>query len=185
MRRARTRGAPGAFPAPGTVRFERLLPGPVERIWSYLTDSEKRGLWLATGAMEPRVGGRIEHVFRHADLSPTIEPVPERYQHMKDGHAFTGRITRYEPPYVLAYTWGEAPDASEVTFDLSPRGEDVLLVLTHRRLGARQERISVAGGWHTHLALLEDRLHGEVPPSFWSLHTALEAEYEQVLAGEE
>ena len=25
-----------------TIRFQRLLPGPVERVWSYLTDSEKR-----------------------------------------------------------------------------------------------------------------------------------------------
>ena len=31
------------------VRFERLLPGPIERVWSYLTDSEKRGKWLASG----------------------------------------------------------------------------------------------------------------------------------------
>ncbi|OJH33834.1 SRPBCC family protein [Cystobacter ferrugineus] len=185
MRRARTRGAPGTLTEQGTVRFERLLPGSAERLWAYLTDSEKRGQWLSTGALEPWVGGRIEHVFRHAELSPSLEPIPERYQHMKDGHAFTGRIIRYEPPHVLAYTWGDEPDASEVTFELNPRGEDVLLVLTHRRLGARRERVSVAGGWHTHLSLLEDRLHGQQPPSFWSLHTALEAEYEQLLAGEE
>ena len=25
-----------------TVRFERLLPGPIERVWSYLTEGEKR-----------------------------------------------------------------------------------------------------------------------------------------------
>ena len=39
----------------GTVRFERLLPGPVERVWSYLTDSEKRGQWLASGPFELRL----------------------------------------------------------------------------------------------------------------------------------
>ena len=26
-----------------TVRLERLLPGPIERVWTYLTDPEKRG----------------------------------------------------------------------------------------------------------------------------------------------
>ena len=41
----------------GAVRFERLLPGPVERVWSYLTESEKRGQWLASGVFDLRVGG--------------------------------------------------------------------------------------------------------------------------------
>ena len=38
--------------APGTVRIERLLPGPIGRIWSYLTESDKRSQWLAAGNME-------------------------------------------------------------------------------------------------------------------------------------
>ena len=42
----------------GTVRLERILPGPIERVWSYLTESEKRGQWFAAGEMELRVGGR-------------------------------------------------------------------------------------------------------------------------------
>ena len=29
-----------------TVRFERLLPGPIERVWEYLTDGDKRATWL-------------------------------------------------------------------------------------------------------------------------------------------
>ena len=32
---------------PGTVKMERLLPGPVERVWAYLTESDKRARWLA------------------------------------------------------------------------------------------------------------------------------------------
>ena len=28
-----------AFVEPGTVKMERLLPGPVERVWAYLTGS--------------------------------------------------------------------------------------------------------------------------------------------------
>jgi uncharacterized protein YndB with AHSA1/START domain len=28
---------------PGTVRLERLLPGPIDRVWAYLTESDKRG----------------------------------------------------------------------------------------------------------------------------------------------
>jgi hypothetical protein len=31
----------GVLIEPGTIRFERILPGPIERVWDYLTDSEK------------------------------------------------------------------------------------------------------------------------------------------------
>ncbi len=47
----------GAHTGPGTVRLERYLPGPAERIWEYLTDGKKRGVWLAAGETEQRVGG--------------------------------------------------------------------------------------------------------------------------------
>lgn len=30
-----------------SIRFERLLPGPIERVWAFLTESDKRGQWLA------------------------------------------------------------------------------------------------------------------------------------------
>ena len=32
----------GTSTEPGTVRLERLLPGPIERAWAYLTESDKR-----------------------------------------------------------------------------------------------------------------------------------------------
>ena len=37
-----------------TVRFERLLPGPIERVWQYLTDGDKRAKWLCGGEKKPR-----------------------------------------------------------------------------------------------------------------------------------
>ena len=66
----------GKVIAPGTVRLERLLPGPIERVWDYLTDSQKRGMWLAAGAMELRVGGRVEHIFRNGALTENDDPPP-------------------------------------------------------------------------------------------------------------
>ena len=59
-----------------TVCIRRVLPGPIERIWAYLTESEKRGRWLASGPMELRVGGRVELNFRNAELAPQVEPMP-------------------------------------------------------------------------------------------------------------
>lgn len=172
----------GVHSEPGSVRFERTLPGPIEQVWAYLTEPEKRGKWLASGPMELRVGGRVQLDFKHNTLSPTIEPTPERFKHMENGVCQYGRVTRIEAPRVLSYTWGEENGReSEVTFELTPREKDVLLVLTHRRLGARDEMLSVSGGWHTHLAILEDQLNGRVPRPFWSTHERLENEYRKRL----
>ncbi len=172
----------GVVTEAGTVRFERVLPGPIERVWAYLTESEKRGTWLASGEMELRVGGRVELKFRHAELSSQTEPTPERYKKYEKGASVYGRITRCEPPRLLSYTWGESDGVdSEVTFELTPRGNDVLLVLTHRRLPDRTEMISVSGGWHTHLAILADHLYGRARRPFWSTHALLEGEYEKRL----
>ena len=57
-----------------TIRFQRVLPGPIERVWAFLTESDKRGRWLASGPMELRVGGRVELNFRHAELARTPRP---------------------------------------------------------------------------------------------------------------
>ena len=172
----------GVVTEPGTVRLERLLPGPIERVWAYLTESGKRGKWLATGEMDLRLGGSTELRFRNSELSPCREPTPERFKQYQDV-SFKGRITRFEPPRVLSYTWGESwGEDSEVTFELTPRGTDVVMVLTHRRLGDRSSMINVASGWHTHVDFLIDILNGREPPGFWSTHARLEAEYERRIA---
>jgi uncharacterized protein YndB with AHSA1/START domain len=168
-----------------TVRFQRVLPGPIERVWAYLTESEKRGRWLASGPMELRVGGRVELNFRNAELSPHVEQPPDKYRHLAEGATIYGYVTRCDPPRLLSYTFDEASGvASEVTFELTPQADDVLLVLTHRRLPDRATMISVAGGWHTHLGILLDHLNGREPCPFWSTHTRLEAEYDRRLPAE-
>ena len=158
-----------------TLRLERVLPGPIERVWDYLTDSKKRGKWFASGPMDLRLGGEVEFRFHHADLSAE-KTVPEKFKKkIESGHVMRGRITACEPPRLLSYTFG---DAGEVTFELSPRGNDVLLVLTHRELKDRAMMVSVASGWHSHLAILIDNLNGVAPRPFWTTHAKMEAEYE-------
>jgi uncharacterized protein YndB with AHSA1/START domain len=171
----------GTVTEPGTVRIERLLPGPIERVWAYLTESEKRGKWLASGGMELRVGGRVELKFRHADLSHE-KTYPEKYKHMEKGATFHAQITRCEPPRLLSYTWaGQSFGESEVSFELTPRGNDVLLVLTHHKIASRQDMVSFASGWHTHLGILIDNLKGVDPRGFWSTHMRLAEEYKKRL----
>ncbi len=177
--------APGQFTAPGEVRFVRTLPGPIERVWDYLTDPEKRGRWLARGRIEPRVGGENYLEFHNTQLSGQPETVPAKYaENCQDGCNFSGRITRWEPPRVFAHTWTEVDGlASEVTFELTPDGENVTLLLVHRRLGENRDvMVSVSAGWHTHLAIFGAKLAGQTPPPFWSTHLALEQDYAARLA---
>ena len=162
-------------PEPGTVRLERRLPGTPERVWAWLTEPDKRARWLAGGAFDLRVGGRVELTFDHAALSDEKE-TPARFSH--EEHAvMTGEITRLEPPRLLAYTWEWRGERSEVTFELAAEGTGVLLTVTHRRLGDRALMVGVASGWGAHLGILADRLAGVAPRPFWSTHARLEREY--------
>ncbi len=175
----------GTLIADDTIRFERLLPGPIERVWAFLVESDKRALWLAAGPMALDAGGDVALHFRNAELSEGDDPAPEKYRDYENTGSMFGRITRCEPPHRLSYTWTDLPgeideEDSEVSFELTAEGDRVRLVLIHRRLQAH-ELLSVAGGWHTHLGILEDRLAGRAPRPFWRTHTRLEAEYAEKL----
>jgi uncharacterized protein YndB with AHSA1/START domain len=155
-----------------TIRFERLLPGPVERVWDYLTKSECLVTWLAEGEIDPRAGGQVELRF-------DVHEVPER---AKAGAIIRGVVARFEPPRVLAYSWVDAcadrPPAESpapdpvVTFELEGRGGDALLVLTHRQLPAALMP-GFGAGWHTHLGILLARLRGEQPEPFLAVFRRL------------
>ena len=167
-----------------TVRIERTLPGPIDRVWRYLVDSDLRAQWLASGEIEPRVGGRVEHVWHNNALTENDDPAPPKYAKIAEEARMQGRVTAFDPPRTLAYTWGEVEaESSEVRYELMPQGDDVRLVLTHRRLASRAMMLSVAAGWHTHLDILVARLTDTVPEGFWRRHTRLEREYEQRLPG--
>ena len=168
----------GVVTEPGTVRIQRVLPGPIERVWDYLTDPEKRGLWLARGPMEPRVGGRVELAFDNAGLSPDGERAPEKHRAHECTGSSQGEVTVWEPPYRLAYTWS---GGSEVSFELAPEGREVRLVLTHQRLAGRGQVLRVAAGWRPHVGLPPDLLPGPAPGPLWSTHTRLEREYDRLL----
>lgn len=166
--------------SPDTVRLERVLPGPIERVWRYLTESDKRGTWLASGPMELRAGGHVRLDFQHSNI--TEEPTPDRYKEFESGSTSHGTVVECEPPRLLTFTWSEAHGESTVTFELTPAGNDVKLTLTHRRLPQGHERTEIASGWTAHIGILEDRLRGVPPRPFWSEHTRFEREYAERFA---
>ncbi len=167
------------FPAPGEIRIMRTLPGPIERVWTYLTDPEKRSRWFAGGPMELHVGGKVELFFQHKIIAPGETP-PEKYAAVHhEGFKMPGTILRCEPPRVLSYTFD---DNSDVTFELIPQDAKVLLILTHRSRGEDLPFLSgYASGWHSHLMILIAQLEGTAPPPFWATHGRLKAEYEKVI----
>ncbi|MEI5999667.1 SRPBCC family protein [Paraburkholderia bengalensis] len=169
----------GVFEGTQTVRFERLLPGPIGRVWAYLTEPGKRAQWLASGALPPQTGGDFMMRFDHALLSATPEVPPEPYRQYAGGHDSLHRLLRCEPPRALAFTWGSIQDnLSDVTFELSEEGDQVKLVLTHRNLSGRAEQLDVGPGWHSHLDVLRERLNGTAPASFWKLFEQVKARYD-------
>lgn len=162
--------------APDAVRLERLLPGPIERVWAFLTESGQRARWLAAGDMDLRPGGRIELHFNHDNIS--AEPTPAKYRDMP--MSFTGQVLRCDPPKLLEFTWMESHGGhSVVLWELAPRDDKVLFTITHRKLDDRDTLLSVSGGWDVHVGILEDVLTDHVPRPFWSTHAKLEKEYAQ------
>jgi uncharacterized protein YndB with AHSA1/START domain len=167
----------GRFTGPAEVRIVRTLPGPIERVWEYLTDPEKRSRWFAGGPMELRPGGKMALHFQHKNLAPDEES-PEGY---KDdaGKTMAGVITRCEPPRVLAFTFGSSGE-SEATFELTAQGKEVLLVLSHRSRGEDLDYMhEFASGWHVHLGYLLSILEGTPRGPFWSAHARLKVIYNQ------
>lgn len=159
-----------------TVRIQRLLPGPIERIWSYLTDGKLRRQWLAAGDMPSGEGKPFELVWHNDELT---DPPGSRPDGFGAEHRMQSTILEMEPPRRLAFSW---QGGSEVTFELEPRGASVLLTLTHRRLKDRTVMGMVGPGWHAHLDVLAARLHGHEPEPFWDGWGRLRKEYERRLA---
>lgn len=167
------------FIANDTLRMERILPGTPETVWAYITESDKRALWLAAGEMELWTGGNVALHFYHNDLSPLPGEVPAKYKSMENGADLKGKVLVCEPPHVLSFTWG---DGSEVTFELTAQAGATRVIITHRKLKQdKANRLSVSSGWHTHMAILLAQLEGRTPDNFWKLHGDLEEAYAQVL----
>lgn len=156
-----------------TLQLRRRLPGPIERVWAYLTDSDLRRQWLAAGDMSLMPGTSFELVWRNDELSASADERPEGFP---VEHRASCRMTDVQAPRRLGFTW---PGVGEVTIQLDPAGEDVLMTITHRRLADRSQILLVGAGWHVHADILAARLAGTTPPSLWNEWVRLRSEYER------
>ncbi|MGA2228261.1 MAG: SRPBCC family protein [Syntrophobacteraceae bacterium] len=177
MTEGTTPDAYGVLTEPATLKIQRLLPGPIERVWAYLTESDLRRQWLAAGQMEMKVGAPFEFVWRNDELT---NPPGLRPPGFSDEHRRQGRITELDPPRKIAFTW---EGSGEVSFELEPKGEEVLLTVIHRRLPDRESLLGVGAGWHMHLDVLVARLTGKEPAPFWDGWSRLREEYDRRMPG--
>ena len=165
----------GVLTEPTTLKLQRLLPGPIERVWAYLTDGELRRQWLAAGTMELKADAPFEFVWRNDELT---DPPGQRPEGFAAENRMQCRIVDVQPPHKLVFTWGAN---AEVTFELDPRDDGVLLSLTHRRVTERGVLLNVSAGWHSHLDVLTARLSGTTPLPHWDNWSSLRKDYEQRL----
>lgn len=163
----------GKLTTPDTLQITRLLPGPIERVWSYLTESDLRRKWLASGEMPMQKDGEFTLTWRNDDLT---SPPGKRPEGFGEEHTMASRITDLTPNRRLAFTWA---DNGEVEITLEPQGDDVLLTLVHKRTRDRLMRLMVGAGWHAHLDILKARLEGETPAPFWDTWQSLRADYDR------
>jgi uncharacterized protein YndB with AHSA1/START domain len=144
--------------------FERVLAHPPERVWRALCTLQELSGWHPTPfELEPRIGGPVTYL--SSPDGPEMAP---------------GEVLQYDPPRLLAYTWGE----DELRWELRPHDDGCVLRLTHcfeDRFKAARD----AAGWHLCLDALSSSLesdprprrgHGAQLPSDWS---GLNGEYER------
>ena len=162
----------GVLTEPATLKIQRLLPGPIDRVWAYLTESDLRKQWLAAGIMGMKVDTPFEFVWRNEELN---SPKGKRPEGFPEEHRMKCLITEFTPPRKLAITWGEN---SSVTFNLEEKGNRVMLTVVHARVPDRSTLLNVSAGWHMHLSILAARLAGGEPDLFWEGWARLKKDYD-------
>jgi uncharacterized protein YndB with AHSA1/START domain len=165
----------GVVSAPLALTIQRKLPGPIERIWTYLTDSDLRRQWLASGIMPREAGSAFELTWRNDELADSPEGRPEGFP---AEHSMQSEVLVFEPPHRLVFSW---PPSGEVSFELRTVGSEVLLTLTHQRISDRRNMVMIGAGWHMHLDILAARASGTQPESFWQGWSRVKQEYERII----
>jgi uncharacterized protein YndB with AHSA1/START domain len=118
------------------VRFERVYPHAVERVWRMVTVPEEMAAWFPSSVeLDLREGGAMAFTFEEHEVD-----------------AMTGRVVELEPPRVFAFLWGE----ELLRFELAAEGDGCRLTLTHH-ISNPDEAARNAAGWHVCL----DKLGGE------------------------
>lgn len=144
-----------------TVRFERRLKHPVEKVWAMLTENEKLAKWFSELRVEElREGGKIKF-------------------DMQDGTFEEMDILELRPLSVLEYTWGE----DRVRFELYPEEPGGCRLVLIEKIGKLTDHTPKdLAGWHVCLDAIEALLDGATVPPHEERWTELHVRYAQAVA---
>jgi len=161
----------------GSLRFVRDLPGPIERVWDYLVDPEKRALWFCGGETGQKPGDPFTLKFDHESL--TDEPVPDSHAGLRGGVEMGAEIVTLESPNLFVFRW--VSDGKETRIELQEAEGRVQLVLIQTPPVELAQVQGMAAGWQSHLGLLIDHLTGDTPRGFWSEHEIATQHYREAI----
>ena len=161
---------------PATLTIQRLLPGPIERVWAYLTESDLRRQWLAAGEMEMKVGAPVRARLAQRRADRPARPAAGRLRRASTG-CRAGSPSSIRP--ASSPSPGQAAATSPSSW--SRKGNEVLLTVIHRRLPDRATLLGVGAGWHMHLDILVARATGTRAGPFWDGWSRLQQEYDRRL----
>lgn len=151
-----------------SIRLERLLDAPPERVWDYLTKAELREQWFM-GGTDARPQAEFELLVDHDKLSEEQVPYPDTFECFK-GRVFKEKVLKFDPPRLLETTF-QGGKGGIVTYELFAEGGKTRLVLTHSGITDPSGFRDFGGGWTSHLAVLQEKLAGRSVKNFWALHS--------------
>jgi uncharacterized protein YndB with AHSA1/START domain len=140
--------SPGLY----SVRFDRFMMVPIEKVWAALTEPARLADWFAQAKIDLRLGGDVE------------------FRWDTHGYVEQGFIVALRPPELLAWAI-PGPDGrhSVVRWDLKQEDPTMMgtrLTLTQTFLPT-EHLLSVSTGWHTHLHELPEAA-ARADPLPWS-----------------
>ena len=137
-----------------TIRFDRRLRHPIERVWQALTDPDELRRWWGDTKLELVEGGPFQLRWRNTDENGDVATLD-------------GTITSIDPPRRLEISadWGSTAAGqpgtrTHLTWELEPDGDHTLLHFTNK-VAAPDQDVPIAAGWHLHLDALATTLAGD------------------------
>ncbi|MCC3376277.1 SRPBCC family protein [Cohnella sp. REN36] len=143
-----------------TVRYERHLKHPVEKVWAMLTENDKLAKWFSELSVDDlRVGSAIKF-------------------DMGNGSYEELEILAMREREVLSYRWG---GEDTVRFELYPEPEGTRLVLIEKVKQLTDHTPKDLAGWHVCLDVVETLLDGRTFGSRKEAWQKLYGEYERAV----
>ena len=121
------------------VRFERIYPHSIERVWAAVTDTDELAHWFPSRVVfELREGGEAEF-----SGDPNMP-------------GSVGRVVVCDPPRRLGFTWG----GDELQFELEALGDGQCRFTLTDFLESENAAARNAAGWSVCIGELDKRLAG-------------------------